>query len=199
MDSDEAQAQRVPLAPVFEGVLTYLDRPCPLEEGDPRGFGWVLSQQILLLYLAEALIKSYLDSGKMKFNSNHNLLNLYERIPELVRSKIERKYASLVRARLEWTWEEARTVKQLLQYLGVNAITDTRYFWEPSPHRPRYVEGASIMMLPECLRNLVGALFVVLHNYPEGTVVERYDTTFVSLKDSVKADVRGLEDRKDRN
>ena len=80
----------------------------------------------------------------------------------------------------------AETVDSLLHYLGGNAITDTRYFWEPD--RNHVGEHASILFAPRMLRPMIYALFIVLHNYPSKPILKRYDTTFQSLAESFKKD-----------
>ncbi len=87
---------------------------------------------------------------------------------------------------MEWTWDVAKSVDPFLEYLGQNAITDTRYFWEPN--RTHIVEDASILIMPNSIRNLLYALFIVLHNYPSKPIVKRYDTQFRSLEESLIRD-----------
>ena len=85
-----------------------------------------------------------------------------------------------------WAWDAAETVDSFLLYLGRNAITDTRYFWEPG--RNHVGEDASILLAPRMLDPLIYALFSVLHNYPSKPIRKRYDTTFPSLAESLKQD-----------
>ena len=78
----------------------------------------------------------------------------------------------------------AETADSLLRYLGNNAITDTRYFWEEG--RNHLAEHASILISPRMLYPLVYGLFISLHRYPSKPIVKRYETTFLSLEESLR-------------
>ena len=97
---------------------------------------------------------------------------------------VERKYTKILNSEADWAWDVAETADSLLRYLGQNAITDTRYFWEPD--RTHASEHASILVAPRMLCPLIYALFIVLHNYPSKPIVKRHDTTFRSLAESFK-------------
>ena len=88
-------------------------------------------------------------------------------------------------------WDVAETVSSLLEYLGANPITDSRYFWEPdSVHLAPY---ASILIAPRMLNPSIYALVIVLYGYPGAPLVKRYDTVFQSLADSLKQDQQALD------
>ena len=99
---------------------------------------------------------------------------------------MERKYTELLNSRKKSAWDVEKSVDSLLKYLGKNAITDTRYFWEPD--RGHLAEHASIVFMPAAIYCLLYALFIVLHNYPSQPIVKRYDTTFQSLAESLERD-----------
>ena len=61
----------------------------------------------------------------------------------------------ILNSELSCAWDVAETVDSLLLYLGKNAITDTRYFWEPDLNHVG--EHASILFTPRMLRPLIDA------------------------------------------
>lgn len=98
---------------------------------------------------------------------------------------MERRYKEILNNTVERTFDVAETADLLLRYLGKDAITDTRYYWDPN--RTRFNGCTSIMIAPRMLRPLVHALFIELHNYPNDTFVKRrYETQFVSLEETFK-------------
>ena len=65
------------------------------------------------------------------------------------RRAVKRKYAAILNSGTEWAWDVAESADSLLQYLGKDAITATRYFWEPD--RTRVSEHASILIMPNTI------------------------------------------------
>ena len=167
----------------LEGVLDCFNASFPYADAnDPRRTGFIVGQQIVGLYLAEMLLKYALDHFRVSYDLHHNLHRLFIDLPESHRGAVERKYTEILNSTTALAWDVAETVDSLLCYLGENAITDTRYFWEPS--RSHISEQASILFAPELINPLIYALFIVLHNYPSEPIKKRYDTTFQSLAES---------------
>ena len=170
----------------MEGLLTLFNAPFPHDHDDPHKMGFNVGQQIVGLYLTEMLLKYALDNSGVSHGQHHNLHELFRNLSRHRRRAVERKYTEILNSQESWAWDVAETVDSLLRYLGENAITDTRYFWEPD--RNHVDESASILFAPRMLRPLIYALVIVLHNYPGKPITKRYDTTFQSLAESLKQD-----------
>lgn len=179
----------------MEGLLTLYEVAFPHENDDPRKMGFSVGQQIVGLYVVEMLLKYALDSYGSSHGQHHNLHELFRNLPRQKRRAVQRKYTELLNSEQDWAWDVAETVESLLHYLGENAITDTRYFWEPD--RNHVGEDASILFAPRMLRPLIYAIFIVLHKYPSKPIVKRYDTTFHSLEESFKRDQQALASDRD--
>ena len=175
----------------MEGLLTLFDAPFPHDANDPRRVGFAVGLQIVGLYIIEMLLKYALDDCGTPHGEHHNLRELFRNLPRPRRRAVQRKYTEILNSEADWAWDVAETVDSLLHYLGENAITDTRYFWEPDRHHVG--EHASILFAPQMLRPLIHALFIVLHNYPSKPIVKRYDTTFRSLAESLREDQQRAE------
>ena len=175
----------------LEGLLTHFEAKFPHAANDPRKLGFAVGRQIVGLYIIELLLKYALENAGVAHGQHHNLQELFRNLSRQRRRAVERKYTELLNSDFEWAWDVARTAESLLRYLGTSAITDTRYYWEPN--RTHVGEHASILVAPQMLRPLLYALFIVLHNYPSKPIVKRYDTTFVSLAESLKKDQERLE------
>lgn len=170
----------------MEGLLAHFEAKFPYDTNDPRKMGFFVGQQITGLYIIEMLLKYAMDNAGVPHGQHHNLQELFRNLSRPRRRAVERKYTEILNSEVESEWDIAKTAESLLQYLGENAITDTRYFWEPD--RNHVGKHASILFAPSMLRPLVYALFIVLHNYPSKPVVKRYDTTFRSLAESFEQD-----------
>lgn len=170
----------------MEGVLAHFETKFPYAADDPRRLGFGVGQQIVGLYIVEMLLKYALDNAGVPHGHHHNLHQLFKNLSRQRRRAVQRKYTELLNSEFEWAWDVAETADSLLQYLGDNAITDTRYFWEPD--RTHIGEDASILLSPRMLRPLIYALFIALYNYPAKPIVKRYDTTFQSLAESFRKD-----------
>ena len=169
----------------MEGLLTNFALPFPYDDrNDPRRMGFGVGQQIVGLYLTEMLLKYALDNSGVSHGQHHNLHDLFRKLSRPRRRTVERKYTKILNS--EWAWDVAETVDSFLLYLGRNAITDTRYFWEPG--RNHVGEEKATLFSPRMLRPLIYAIFIVLHNYPSKPIKKRYDTTFQSLAESLKQD-----------
>ena len=175
----------------MEGLLNLFNAPFPHKPHDPRELGFKIGRQIIGLYIVEMLLKYALDTHGTGHGENHDLPELFRNLPRKRRLAVEKKYRQILNSRTEWTWDVARSVDSLLRYLGKNAITDTRYFWEPG--RNHVAEHASILIMPETIHSLIYALFIVLHDYPSQPIVKRYETTFRSLKDSLEQDQKQMQ------
>ena len=166
--------------------MTLLDTPFPFDNNDPRKFGFLLGQQIIALYTIELIIKYEFEKLGLSQATHHNLRALFQRLPIERRSSVERKYSEILENRVDWTFDIARSVHSLLNYLGKEPITNTRYFWEPG--RAHLVDHASILIMPDILRHLLYSMLIALHDYPCSSLPKRYNTTFVSLKRSLNRD-----------
>ena len=173
----------------LEGLLALLEAPFPHERDDPRRLGFQVGRQIVGLYIIEMLLKYALDGSGVAHGAHHNLHDLFRKLSRQRRRAVERKYVEILNSNTEWTWDVAKSVDSFLLYLGKNAITDTRYFWEPD--RSHLVEHASILVMPDTIRSMLYALFIELHNYPSKPIVKRYDTRFESLAKSLERDMQG--------
>ena len=165
----------------LEGVLDFFNTPFPHDPDDPRRLGFNVGLQIVGLYLTEMLLKYALEHAGVSYDQHHNLHRLFIDLPESHRGAVEQKYTEILNSATDWTWDVAETVDSLLTYLGLDAITDTRYFWEPGR---THVGDRSILFAPRMLHTLIYALFIVLHNYPSKPIEKRHDTTFRSLAES---------------
>ena len=165
----------------LEGFLGCYRVEFPFEDDDPRTLGFSVARQIVGLHLVELLLKYALDGLKIEFARDHDLGSLFRALPAEVRGGAERKYVQILRGSPRETWEFARSIESLLAYLGREAITESRYFWEPQEHREG---GASIVFSRWSLQNLIYALFIALHGYPERDAGERpdFDTKFVAFE-----------------
>ena len=170
----------------LEGLLDIFAAPFPHGRDDPRRMGFNVGKQIVGLYLTEMILKYALENAGVSHGQHHNLHELFRNLSRQRRRAVERQYTEILNSRKSWAWDVAETVDSLLTYLGQNAITDTRYFWEPD--RNHVSEDASILLAPEMLNPLIYAVFIVLHNYPSKPIVKRYDTTFQSLAEFFKQD-----------
>ena len=170
-------------------LLEYFNVRFPHESGDPRTFGFQVGQRMIGLYLSEILLKYALDDLNREFNRSHNLYALFKRLPHPRRRAVAKKYDEILHNRVSSTWDYARSVESLLQYLGDNPLTDIRYFWE--------VRREIIPLSPRPLMPLVYALFIELHGYPQnGPLKKWYEPVFLPLEDSLRnsvtlADVSG--------
>ena len=183
--------ERKPHIVWMEGLLTLFDAPFPHDVDDPRKMGFGVGKQIVGLYVIEMLLKYALDDSGNSHGQHHNLHELFRNLSRPRRRAVERKYTEILNSEADWAWDVAETADSLLRYLGNNAITDTRYFWEP--YRNHVGEHASILFAPRMLRPLIYTLFIVLHKYPSKPIVKRYDTTFRSLAQSFKQDQQGAQ------
>ena len=174
-----------------EGLLTHFEAKFPYDANDPRKMGFTVGRQIIGLYIIELLLKYALDNADKSHSHHHNLHELFRILPRPRRRAVERKYTELLNSEFERAWDVAKTADSLLKYLGRNAITDTRYYWEPN--RSHLAEHASILFSPGMLRPLLYALFIVLHNYPSKPIVKRYDTVFDTLAESLMQDQERLQ------
>ena len=166
----------------LEGVLDYFNAPFPHGQDDPRRIGFGIGTQIIGLYLAEMLLQYKLDDLDIAYEHDHNLRALFNSLPEPYRHDVESKYNQLLAHGVERAWDFEHKVDSFLEYLGDDPITDSRYFWERE-HGP----NRSIVFLTPRLRNLIYALFIALHQYPEGSPLEnRYETEFPSFEDSLE-------------
>ena len=149
----------------LEGVLDFFNAPFPYDDRNrPRRTGFNVGQQTVGLYLTEMLLKYALDHSGVSYEQHHNLRRLFTDLSESHRGAVEQKYTEILNSEAELEWDIAETVDSILLYLGKNAITDTRYFWEPDLNHVG--EAASILFAPDMLRRLIYAIFIVLHNYP---------------------------------
>ncbi len=175
----------------MEGLLTLFNAPFPYEREDPRLLGFFIGQQIIGLYAIEMLLKYALDNAGTSYGQHHNLQKFFKQLSPDNRRAVEKKYIEILNSKEAWTWDIAKTANSLLQYLGKNAITDTRYF--PETDRAHVSGSASILFAPRLLYPLVYALFIELHNYPNGSIEKRYDTKFESLAEALKQDQQRMQ------
>ena len=191
--------QTNPKPPVvwLEGVLDYFNISFPHGPDDPRRIGFGVARQMVGLYLLEMLMKYGLDHVNTPYNRNHNLLGLFNKLPEASRHAVESKYTQILSNRVSEAWDFASSVSSFLEYLGDDPMNESRYFWagRKRPH------NMSIMFLQELLQPLLYAFFIGLHSYPEGNPLEeRYDTKFISLEGSLnEQEEREREDPPEKN
>ena len=176
----------------MEGVLDYFQKRCPHESTDGRWIGWNIGRQVVAQYLVEVLLKcAHAQSHDDVFPHGHNLAELFSDLPGCKRRAVEEKYKELLNSEVEQTWDVFETVESFLAFLGANAITETRYYWDGrSASNTLGVDYFQGLMTPDSYRPLVYALYIVLHGYPTRPIVKCYDTSFMSLKDSLKNERR---------
>ena len=164
----------------LEGVLDYYNTPFPHEPRDPRRIGFGVGRQLVGLYLIEMLLKHALDNSRKPYGRRRNLRGLFRRLSEHERIAVEVKYQQLLADGAAEAWDFARSVESFLTYLGDNAVTDSRYFWERQRPRP-------ILFMRWHLHYLIYAMFIALHQYPEGPPLQkRYETKFIDFEGSLK-------------
>ena len=163
------------------GLLGYFNVPFPHESVDLSTMGFQIGQRVIGLYLAEMLLKYALDDLNREFSRSHNLYSLFKKLPRPRRRAVAKKYNEILYNRVSSTWDYAQSIESLLQYLGDNPLTETRYFWEA---RPRH---ETIPLSPNTLIPLVYSLFIELHGYPQvGPLKKRHETVFLSLEESLR-------------
>ena len=162
----------------LEGLLDYYRVEFPYGEDDPRWPGFSVARQIIGLHLVELLLKYALEELKIGYAKDHDLGTLFATLPADRREAAERKYAEILRGSAREAWEFSRTIESLLAYLGKDAITAARYFWEPQENRSG---DASIPFSRWMLEFLIYALVISLHGYPERDDGERpaFETKFL--------------------
>ncbi|MCY4415292.1 MAG: hypothetical protein OXE87_03150 [Chloroflexi bacterium] len=166
----------------LEGVLDYFNAPFPHDAQDPRKIGFGVGQQIIGLYLIEQLLQYALVKADVSYDRNHNLRDMFQVLPDPRRNAVERKYGRLLADGVARAWDFENSVGSFLAYLGDDPLNDSRYFWE----RDRGTNMSIVFFGGGALRLLVYALFIVLHDYPEGSSLEqRYETEFDSFEDSI--------------
>ena len=173
----------------LEGVLDYFNVPFPHEPEDPREIGFGVGKQIVGLYLIEMILKYALDDAGKPYDRSHSLRDLFLILPSERRSAVEDKYSQILSNGVSETWDFASSVESFLEYLGDDPLTDSRYFWERErPH------NMSIVFFRHNLSLLIYALFIALHNYPEGSALKKqYETKFISFEESLKEQEEPLE------
>ena len=178
----------------IEGLVDYFRTKCPYGANDPRRLGYAVGKQIIGLYITELLLQYALDNSGKTYKHDHNLHALFMKLPRQQRRAVERKYKKLLNSNTKHTFDVFMTAEAFLKYLGKNAITATRYFWQPTPGR-YLADHASILFTPRDLYNLIYALFIELHNYPSKPIPKRYETTYASLDNSLKKDANAMAHR----
>ena len=184
-DSSEPNKERAdkritPSVYWLEGLLVYFNVPFPHKPEDPRSLGFQVGQRIIGLYLTEMLLKYAADDLDRQFGSNHNLLSLFKKLPRPRRRAVANRYKKVLSNRVSSTWDYAQSLEHLLDHLGDDPITETRYFWEGPEQRP-------IHLSPGPLMPLIYALFLELHGYPQnGPTRGRYQTTFLPFGEYLK-------------
>ena len=164
----------------LEGLLVYFEVPFPHGPKNPRSLGFQVGQRMVGLYLVEMLLKYAADDLGRQFGSNHNLFSLFKKLPRPRRRAVARTYGEVLYNRVSSTWDYAQSLESLLDYLGDDPLTETRYFWEFSGGKP-------ITLSPAPLMPLVYALFLELHGYPqEGPIQRRHQTIFLPFEGSLK-------------
>ena len=187
---------RMPTIGWLEGLLTLLDAPFPFKEGDPRKFGFQLGRQIIALYAIELALKYELEKLDQEIGTHHNLHALFLKLPANRRSLVARNYSAILKNRVCSTFDIARSVRSILQYLGSDPMTNTRYFWEPG--RSHLANHASILIMPDMLIHLLYAMLIALHDYPCSPLPKRYDTKFTKLQSALNGSQKGTHTNRDR-
>ena len=166
----------------FEGLLDYFDTELSQGNEERQAIGHSVGRQIIGLYVIEVILKHAFEQEGQPYPKTRNLLELFKALSETKRAAAELKYRQILHDEVVETWDFAETVSEFLMYLGNDAMTESRYFWERE-HSP----GRSILFLPQKLRPLMYALFIALHDYPEGHEFEQhYETKYISLAESFR-------------
>ena len=126
------------------------------------------------------LLKYAADDLERQFGSNHNLLSLFKKLPRLRRRAVANWYKKVLSNRVSSTWDYAQSIEKLLNHLGDDPITETRYFWEGQDDKP-------IPLSPGPLMPMIYALLLELHGYPQnGPTRARFQTIFLPFQESLK-------------
>ena len=170
----------------LEGVLDYFHKIAPMT--DRRMLGWNIGRQVIAQYLVEIFLKcDYAENNNGVFPRIHNLECLFSELSLEKRRAIEEKYRELLNSEVQSTWNVFKTVESFLRFLGDSPITETRYYWDnSSASNTLGVDYFQALVSPDSYRPLVYSLYIVLHGYPSRPILKRYDTLFMSLKDSLK-------------
>ena len=138
----------------LDGILQYFATPQPKYPANQLYlmFGWMAGQWIIGWYLAEVLIKRRLDSLKIRYGKNHNLLDLFDKLPLDDRNSIESMLKETNNKKPIHGYDHP-SARELLQFLSKKDITKFRYFWE-------YGDDLDIPIAK--LKRLVGILFVAI-------------------------------------
>ena len=75
------------------------------------------------------LLKYALDHSGASHGQHHNLHELFRNLSRQRRRAVERQYTKILNSTMASALDVAETVDSLLRYLGQNAITASRYFW----------------------------------------------------------------------
>lgn len=170
----------MPPIPWLEGLLDYFDAQLSPGSEERRAIGHGVGRQIIGLYVIEMILKYAVHQERLSYSRKHNLLELFGVLSASKRTAVELKYRQILLHGVAETWDVFETVNSFLEYLGNNPITQSRYFWDHDHFR-----GRSIIFTSADLRHLMHALFIALHDYPEGYEYEvRFDTKFTSLEQS---------------
>ena len=172
-----------------EGLVNLFDASFPHDGDDPRRLGWAIGRQIVGLYVIEILLKYALDASGASYKRNHNLHQLFLKLSPIQRRRVEKRYTAIQNSLLEETSDVAVSAESLLQYLGSDPITDTRYYWETNrTSLADRVPDASIIIMPKDIHVLLYSLFIALHKYPTKPITKRYNTRFYPLEQSLLDD-----------
>ena len=165
----------------LEGILDYFNVPFPHQPEDRRHIGFGIGRQVVGLDLSEMILKHALDDLNQPYGHSHSLQGLFNTLPQPHRNAVESKYSDILSGSVSETWDFASSVASVLEYLGDDPMTDSRYFWGRSrPH------GISIFFLATSFHSLIYALFIALHSYPDkGQYKQQYHTKFISFEDSL--------------
>ena len=162
---------------VLFGMIALIETP--LEENhEPRQrMGMIIGRQIISLYIVEILLKKTHKINNVIYEQNHNIKELFEKLPPKLQEEIRITYIKLMKSHLKYTIEFCQSVDSLVDYLSKNDITDIRYSWNVDKKKK---EGSFFTLLDDMM-NLTYAILIVLYSYDYGPIEERYDTKILSL------------------
>lgn len=174
-----------------EGLIDFCQAAAPYEDTDDRRqIGWNLGRQIIAQHVVELALKVELAKHRPKVPKNHDLGQLFRALPQRRRNKAEKVYHAILKNSVAETWDVFRTIDSFVRFLGANPSVETRYYWDDnSVSNTLGVDSFANLISPQAYVHLVYALMIAFHEYPTKPPKDKFDTRFISLKDSLTKDV----------
>ena len=115
---------------MLQGLFTLFVAPYPnpTNSDDTERLGIHQGREIIGVFIVEIILKCLLaDAGVEHNHRTHKLRELFGKLPDGYKMKIEQEYRNVINGYNVNAW----SVEQFLNSLAEDPITQTRYFWEP--------------------------------------------------------------------